>query len=157
MNASLPPAKPELGDSDPRIAYNRVVFALLRIERTMLQDIARELRSIDIPDPIWFEILLAAEEADNQGVQMLTLQRRLCVPQYTLSRLIARMQAAGLIRRQASSGAGRSQRVFLTPAAQGLRQRIWEVYEASIQQAMAKRLNTDEAYDLVRLLNRLYD
>jgi len=156
MTASLQPAKPQFGDDDPRIAYNRVVFALLRIDRTMVNDIAKELRSLGIPDLIWFEILLATEEAGEDGVQMLTLQKRLFVPQYTLSRLIGRIETAGLIRREASNGAGRGQRVFLSPSARGLRQRIWQVYEASIRQAMAGRLSTDEAYDLVRLLNRLY-
>lgn len=157
MTASPPPVPAPFGDSDPGVAYNRVVFALLRIDRTLMQGIRRQLADMGIPDPIWFEILLAAEEAGEDGVQMLTLQNRLFVPQSTLSRLIGRIEAAGLIHRRASNGAGRGQRVFLAPAARGLHQRIWQVYEAGIRDALSARMTTDEAYDLVRLLNRLYD
>jgi len=145
------------GDADPRIAYNRVFFALLRIDRSLMPGIAAALREMGISDPIWYEILLATEEAGEDGVPMQALQRRLCVPQYALSRHVARIEKAGYVRRQAIPGAGRGQRLFLAPAAVGLQARVAEIYLSRIQESLSPRLSTDEAYDLVRLLNRLYD
>ena len=150
------PSAPQFGDADTRIAYNRAFFALLRVERSLVPDISAALRDLGIADPIWYEILFATEEAGAEGVPMLDLQRRLNVPQYALSRHVARIEKAGLIRREATPGAGRGQRLFLTEAAEGLQEKVWAVYMDRIQQAMAPRLSTDEAYDLVRLLNRLY-
>lgn len=150
------PGLPQFGDADARIAYNRVFFALLRIQRSTLPEIEKELRALGLADPVWYEILLATEEAGDAGIQMLVLQKRLFLPQYTLSRHISRMDRAGLIRREAVTGAGRAQRVFLTAAAQGLHAKVWEVYNDRIQHAFGPRLSTDEAYALLRMLNRLY-
>ena len=144
------------GDADPRIAYNRVFFALLRINRSLLPPIERVLRDMGIADPIWYEILLAAEEAGDAGLQMIALQERLSVAQYSLSRHIARLERAGWLRTEASPGAGRGRTVYLTEAARGLHSKVWVVYVEAIQSALGPRLSTGEAYTLVRLLNRLY-
>jgi len=144
------------GDVDPGTGYYRLYFALLRINRTIMPGIERALKAVGLADPVWFEILLAAEEAGAQGVQMLTLQRRLFVQQYALSRHIARMERAGLICRSSARGVGRGQTIRLTNAAAGLQERVWQVYRQHIEAAFADRLSTDEAYAALRLMNRLY-
>lgn len=143
-------------DASPTHAYYRLFFGLQRVARTIMPNIERALRAEGITDPIWYEILLAAEEAGAAGVQMLTLQRRLFVQQYALSRQIARMERAGLIRRVSVPGAGRGQAVHLTETARGLQDRIWQVYSQQIEAAFAGRLSPAEAYAAVRLVNRLY-
>lgn len=149
-------AQPQFGDDDPRTAYNRVFFAILRIHRTLMPQIEKALREVGIADPIWYEILLATEEAGEAGVQMQVLERRLFVPQYALSRHVARIEKAGLIRRAAAGGAGRGQILYIAEAGRGLPARIWQIYADKIRSAFAPALTTDEAYDLVRVLNRLY-
>lgn len=156
MTIAPPHSLPQFGDADANIAYNRVYFALARIQRRLLPGIEKALRDMGIADPIWYEILLAASEAGEAGVQMLALQTRLFVPQYALSRHVARLEKAGLLRREATAGAGRGQRVFLTEKAEGLHEKIWQVYMDRIQTAFAPQMTTDEAYDLLRMLNRLY-
>lgn len=118
--------------------------------------IEKALREMGIADPIWYEILLATEEAGDEGVQMQALEKRLYVPQYAISRHVARIEKAGLIRRTAAGGAGRGQILHLTERGRGLPGRIWAVYVELIQSAFAPAITTDEAYALVRLLNRLY-
>ncbi|MDZ4309485.1 MAG: MarR family transcriptional regulator [Cypionkella sp.] len=144
------------GDTDPRLGYSRVFFALQRINRTMMPGVDRALKAEGIADPIWYEILLAASEAGAAGVQMIALQRRLFLPQYALSRHISRMEKAGLICRQSQPGAGRGQIIHLTENAQGLHERVWLVYRAEIEAHLAERLSTAEAYQALKLLNRLY-
>jgi DNA-binding MarR family transcriptional regulator len=150
------PAQARLGDADPRIAYNRVFFALLRIDRSLMPGIEKALRGLGIADPVWYEILLATEEAGAGGVQMIDLQRRLFIAQYALSRHVARLERAGLVRCAATGGAGRGRTLHLTDAARGLHARVWQVYVEGIQSALAPRLTTDEAYDLLATLNKLY-
>lgn len=149
------------GDDDPRIGYNRAFFALMRVNRALVPRIAKSLRSIGIADPIWYEILLATEEAGADGIQMIALQRRLFLPQYALSRHVARIEKAGLIRREAMAGsgrgAGRAQILHVTDKGKGLHRQVWQIYVAEIRSALAPRLTTDEAYALTRMLNRLYD
>ncbi len=121
-----------------------------------MPDIELALKETGLADPVWFEILLAAEEAGEAGVQMRILQRRLFLQQYALSRHITRMETAGLIRRSSVPGAGRGQTVHLTESARGLQDRVWQVYRQRIEAALADRLSTDEAYAALRLMNRLY-
>lgn len=144
------------GDTDPEMGYSRLFFALQRVNRTMMPGIERALKDEGIADPVWYEILLAADEAGAAGVQMLALQQRLFVPQYALSRHVARMERAGLIRRQSVPGAGRGQIVHLTDKARGLHRRIWQVYRRMIMAALSDRLSPAEAYQALKLTNRLY-
>lgn len=155
MPTDRPPAPP-FGDADPRIAHNRVWFNLQRIQRSMAPRIARALRSQGIEDPVWYEILIEIERAGGAGLQMAELERRLYMPQYALSRHAARLEAKGLVRREKMPGAGRAQRLFLTEAGEGLHGRIWPAYMEAIQAELAHRLTVDEAYDLCRVLIRLY-
>ena len=150
------PDPARFGDADPRIAYNRVFFALLRINRSLMPGIEKALRDLGIADPIWYEILLATEEAGDDGVPMIALQHRLFIAQYALSRHVARLERAGLVRRAATGGAGRGQTLHLTDAARGLHAQVWKIYVQGIQSALAPRITTDEAYDLLRTLNKLY-
>lgn len=148
--------QPQFGDDDAQTAYNRVFFALLRIQRSLMPEIEKTLRTLGINDPIWYEILYAVEQAGDAGVQMLALQNRLAVPQYSLSRHVARMETAGLILRKAIPGVGRGQNLHLTDKSLGLQERVWQVYVSRIQTAFGPNMTTDEAYDLVRALNKLY-
>lgn len=151
-----PPGAPVFDDDDPRIAHNRVWFNLQRIQRSMAPRIGRALRAEGIEDPVWYEILIEIEREAAAGVPMAELERRLYMPQYALSRHVARLATKGLVRREKMPGAGRAQRVFLTEQGQGLHQRIWPVYMEAIQHELAHRLTVDEAYDLSRVLIRLY-
>lgn len=152
---ALPPA-PDFGDDDPRIAYNRVWFNLLRIQRTAFPRIARALRRHGMEDPIWHEIMLEIDRSAAEGMQMAELERRLHVAQYTLSRHVTRMVSSGLVRRERSPGAGRGQRLFLTEAGRLANDAIWPAYMDAIQSEFAHRVSTDEAYALCRVLIRLY-
>ena len=145
------------GDADSAIAYNRVFFALQRVQRTLMPAIEKSLREMGIQDPVWYEILQAAETAGSDGIRMLALQKRLFLPQYALSRHVSRMVKAGLIEREASGDAGRAQIVRLAADAAGISDRIWAVYVEKIQSAFGPRLDRGEAYTLLRMLNRLYD
>ncbi|MDH2327757.1 MarR family transcriptional regulator [Cereibacter sp. SYSU M97828] len=143
-------------DDDPRIAHNRVWFNLARIQRSIGPRIARALKAIGIDDPIWYEILLEVERAGPDGMRMAELEGRLFVPQYALSRHVSRLCAAGFLRSAPLPGSGRARQLHLTPAGTGLHDRIWPAYMEAIQAEFAHRLTVDEAYDLSRMLIRLY-
>lgn len=156
-NTARETGAPQFGDRDPRTAYNRVVFALLRVQRSLMPQIEKSLARFGIRHPIWYEILYAVEQAGPDGIQMLTLQKRLAIAQYSLSRHVDRMEKAGLIRSKPLPGAGRAKSLHLTDASSGLHDEVWQVYVRHIQDALGPKMTTYEAYDLVRVLNRLYD
>ena len=143
-------------DTDPKYAYNRVWFNMMRVQRSMGPRIARALREVGLEDPVWYDILMLLEQAGSDGLAMAEVEERLYLTQYALSRQAARMEKAGLIVRVPRPGRGRGQILQLTDAGIGLHSRIWDQYEAAMQAEIAPRMSTDEAYALNLLLIRLY-
>ncbi|SNR85757.1 MarR family winged helix-turn-helix transcriptional regulator [Puniceibacterium sediminis] len=154
------PTKPQLAlfeeDTDPSIGYNRLWINLLRIQRSTMARIARELRENGIGDPIWHEILIQIDRAGDVGIVMSELEGKLYCPQYTLSRHVGRLEDLGLVHSVAASGPGRSKRLMMTQAGRDKNRSLWPVYARIIQDEFGSRLTTDEAYDLVHSLIRLY-
>lgn len=83
------------------------------------------------------------------------LERLMLLPQYGLSRLIDRIEAAGYVERRPFEGDGRGQVVVITEAGRALRRQIWPVYAAAIQQAVGEKLSDAEAKTLADLLAKL--
>lgn len=143
-------------DDGRTLGYNRVWFNLLRVQRSVAPRIARALRAEGLADPIWYEILLELERSGPDGIPMGNLERRLFTTQYGLSRHVQRIEAMGWLVRTPSRGRGRGQIVTLTDSGRGVHGRIWPVYEQAIRDTFASRLSMDEAYDLARILIKLY-
>ena len=143
------------GDEDPRVAYNRMWFNIMRVHRKFYPRITKALKAEGINDPVWYEILLDIERGGPEGRLMGTLEERLFVPQYALSRHISRMEAAGLLRREYIADGRRKQILFLTRKGAGLHQRIWPVYDQLIKDELEHFMSTDEAYAIARNLIRL--
>ena len=69
------------------------------------------LKAADLPPLAWYEVLVELERAGAYGVRPFALEEALQLPQYGLSRLLARMEAAGLVLRGSCPGDGRGQMV----------------------------------------------
>lgn len=149
-------SNPFTEDPYPEIAYNRVWFNLQRIQRSLGTRIARALRAAGFEDPVWYEFLLELERAGADGLPMAELEERLFMPQYALSRHAKRLETLGWIYRQPRPGPGRGQTLRLTEAGHGMHAQIWQDYERIIQEELAHRMCTCEAYALARQLIRLY-
>ncbi|WP_371412424.1 MarR family winged helix-turn-helix transcriptional regulator [Pseudophaeobacter sp. EL27] len=127
----------------------------MRAQRKFLPRIAKALKSCGINDPIWYEILLEVELAGPDGQPMAALEDKLFVAQYALSRHVARMEKAGLLRREFIADGRRKQILFLTEQGKGMHARIWPVYWGAMQSEIGPHMTTDEAYALSRLLIKL--
>lgn len=143
------------GDDDDAIAYNRAWFNIMRAHRKFHPRIARALKSHGTNDPIWYEILLELERAGADGQPMAALEDKLFVPQYALSRHVARMEKDGLLRREFIADGRRKQILFLTDRGAGLHAKIWPTYWEAMQTEIGQHLTTEEAYALSRLLIKL--
>ena len=89
------------------------------------------LKAADLPPLAWYEALVELDRAGACGVRPFTLEETLQLPQYGLSRLLARMEVAGLVLRGTCPGDGRGQIVAITDAGREMQRRMWPVYAAS--------------------------
>lgn len=142
-------------DYDERISYNRVWFNIMRAHRKFHPRIAKALKSCGLNDPIWYEILLEVERAGEAGQPMAQLEEKLFVPQYALSRHVARLEKEGYLRREYIADGRRKQILFLTEKGTGAYLRVWPTYVEAMQEEIGPLMSTDEAYALSRLLIKL--
>ena len=90
------------------------------------------LKAEGLPPLGWYDVLWETEKATN-GIRPLTLQDRLLLPQYGLSRLVERMVKAGLVARLDCETDGRGQVLVLTEEGRMTRGRMWPVYASALQ------------------------
>lgn len=127
---------------------------LHRATAAVTEAIEAALKAEDLPPLGWYDVLWEIEKAP-EGIRPLTLQGRLLLPQYALSRLVDRLDKAGYVTRQACEADGRGQVLVLTPAGRAVRARMWPVYSSVLASGVEARLNREEAATLARLLQRL--
>lgn len=120
-----------------------------------MSQVESALKAADLPPLAWYEALVELDRAGACGVRPFTLEEALQLPQYGLSRLLARMEVAGLVLRGTCPGDGRGQIVVITDAGREMQRRMWPVYAGAVQQAVGARLSSEEADGLSHLLGRL--
>ena len=126
---------------------------LIRAQRIALAMVEERLKAAGQPPLEWYDVLL---ELDRAGpLRPRDLQARLLLAQSNLSRLLDRMERAGLLSRTSCSDDGRGLLVRISPAGRATRRKMWPVYAASIQEAIGNRLRAQEVLELARLLKPL--
>ena len=128
---------------------------LLRAQQTAMALVELALKRAGFPPLAWYDVLLELHRGPETGMRPFELERRLLLPQYGLSRLIDRIEAAGYVERRPFDGDGRGQIILITEQGRALRRQIWPVYADAIQQAVGDRLDDAEAKTLADLLAKL--
>jgi DNA-binding MarR family transcriptional regulator len=75
---------------------------LLRTVSTLLRTFERELQESDGLPLTWFDVLIQLYEAPEKGLRMQALADSVVLSRSGITRLIDRMERAGLVRREAS-------------------------------------------------------
>ena len=128
----------------------------MRAHEAALGCVERALKAEGLPPLAWYDVLVELERAgDDCGMRPFALERALSMPQYGLSRLVARLEEAGLVSRCGCPGDGRGQLVAITDAGRAMRRRMRPVYAAALDAALGSRLSPAESEGLAELLGRL--
>lgn len=108
--------------------------ALSRAQRRVLRAVEAALKATALPPLEWYDVLLELDR--GPALRPRELRARLLLAQPNLSRLLDRMEAAGLVERTACEEDRRGQLVSITSAGRDLRRRVWPVYAAALQAAL---------------------
>jgi len=130
---------------------------LVRAEQTVLDKIEAALKKADLPPLSWYDLLLELSRAEDGRLRPLELERRTLLAQYNASRLIDRMEKAGLVERLPHPEDGRGQLIAITAEGRALQKRMWKVYGPAIAAHVGAKLRPAEAVELARLLQKLMD
>lgn len=128
---------------------------LVRAGQIVLEKIEAELKAAGLPPLAWYDVLLELGRAEAGRLRPLELERRTLLAQYNASRLIDRMEKAGLVERLPHPEDGRGQLVAITAEGRAQQKRVWKVYGPAIARHVGEKLRPAEAVELARLLAKL--
>ena len=130
---------------------------LVRAEQGVLGKIEVALKAAGLPQLTWYDVLLELGRSENGRLRPLELERRTLLAQYNASRLIDRMEKAGLVTREAHPEDGRGLLIAVTPEGRAMQKRMWKIYGPAIAVQIDGKLQPSEARELARLLKKLID
>jgi len=143
---------------DPRQrAWARFVTA----QALLLERIESALAGADLPPLAWYDVLWILEsepEGQMRGrLRMADLARKAVVSRSNVTRLVDRMEKAGLVARVDCPVDGRGTVCELTAKGRALRARMWPVYRKQIDSLFGEHLGAREAEVITEVFERIID
>ena len=102
----------------------------------------------------WYDVLLVLEYAPEGRRRMGELSEHVMLSRSGLTRLIDRIEAAGLVERRLCPSDRRVFEVLLTPQGRAARAASWPLYARTIAEEFGDRYSDEEAAQLAELLAR---
>ena len=134
------------------------VWALFLTAHAMLvEEIEGRLARQDLPPLGWYDVLWALERADEQRLRMNELATQVVLSRSNLTRLVDRLEQAGLVERQRSEDDRRGAYAVLTAAGKAMRKRMWPTYQNAIRELFEEGINETEAATMGKALRRLLE
>src|SRR5690349_644428 len=128
---------------------------LMRVSRQLVESAEDALKESGLPPLAWYDVLHELAEAGEGGLRPFQLIERTLFAQYNISRLLARLEADGLVEKLKVADDGRGQTIRITAEGRETRRRMWAVYGRSIAELVGARLSPDELNAVSALLGRL--
>lgn len=130
-------------------------IALATTSRVLLEEIEAALKAASLPSLAWYDALLEIEKAGEPGLRPFELRQKLLLPQYGTSRLLHRIESAGLIEKLDCVDDGRGLLVRITREGVRIRRAMWPVYAGKLADLLQSQLSAGELAQLGALLTRL--
>jgi DNA-binding MarR family transcriptional regulator len=132
---------------------NEAWEALFRAQSTILRDLVEGEAWGELA-PSEYGVLYALSTAPD-GLRISELGEDVLLSQPGLSRLVARLEARGLVARRDDPNDARASRIRLTAAGAELQRRVGRAHAREVAEAMTRALDRDELAQLLHLCRRL--
>ena len=129
--------------------------ALITAHAAALERIERELWEAGLPPLGWYDVLLELWRARGCRLRMHELARAVVLSRSGLTRLVDRLEKAGLLRREPTPEDGRGSFAVLTGEGARMREKMWPVYAEGIAKHFGAHISDEEAEVLTRALGRV--
>ena len=131
---------------------------LMNTHATVVDRTEQALAAAGLPSLTWYDALWPLHRAPDRKLRMGELAAQVVAISRTgLTRLVDRLEAAELVRREPSPGDRRGTVVAITPAGSDLLRRMWPVYAAEIQRSFVGALDEEQATSLRDSLARVHE
>ena len=129
--------------------------ALITAHAAAVERIERGLLEAGLPPLSWYDVLLELSAAPGCRLRMHELAGAVVLSRSGLTRLVDRLEKAGLLRRAPDPADGRGSFAVLTDEGAGMRERMWPVYAKGIAEHFGAHVSDEEAEVLSRALGRV--
>ncbi|HET8581943.1 MAG TPA: MarR family winged helix-turn-helix transcriptional regulator [Jatrophihabitans sp.] len=152
---SVPPSSERGATPRPGDWRVGVWRSFLRAHAGVMRELERELVA-EAGMPLgWYDVLLTLAEAPDRRLRMAELADRVLLSRSGVTRLVDRLQAEGLVRREPSPHDARGTYTVLTADGLARLRRAAPVHLAGIRRHWLARFSDDELRTLGELLERL--
>ncbi len=120
---------------------------------TVTEQIEKDLEQVGLPPLIWYSVLWTLERAPEQEMRLHELADAVFLSRSNITRLIDRLEEAGLLCRKRCPKDRRGAYAAITKEGLAMRQKMWEVYSAGIANYFMDHLSDAE----VQVLESVFD
>ncbi len=121
----------------------------------LLDRIEAKLTETDLPPLEWYDVLLTLKEAPNCRLRLSEVADKVLISRSNLTRLIDRLEAAGLLKRERCPSDRRGAFAVLTDAGLAMQQQMWTVYAKGITEYFGSHLSTEESQTMQQAFARM--
>jgi DNA-binding MarR family transcriptional regulator len=129
---------------------------LNRAQRFLFERIEGELKEAGLPPLVVYDALLELWRAPDKRLRQVDLEQAMLFPQYSISRLVDRLEKDRLVKRERCAEDARAYWVAITDKGLKLREAMWAVYGEALARHFGDKLGRAEASALSDALERLY-
>ena len=129
--------------------------AFLNAHAAVIDAIERDLAAAGLIPLTWYDVLVALSEAPDHRLRLHELARAVGLSRSGLTRLVDRLEAAGLLRREPCPTDRRGAYAVLTPEGEATLRRTWPFYARGIVEHFARHLDDAEARAVTVALERV--
>lgn len=127
----------------------------LTVHARLLDRIEQDLKQANLPPLEWYDVLFALKEVPDQRLRLSELADAVLLSRSNLTRLVDRLEAAGLLRRETCPTDRRGAYAVLTPEGLAMQQTMWQVYSQGIATYFGDRLSDAEVETMMQALSAI--
>ena len=131
--------------------------ALLTARAQIVDEVERRLAGAGLPELAWYDVLWALERAPTGRLRMYELASQTVVTRSNITRLVDRLEAAGLVARERDGEDRRGAFAQVTPLGRRMREKMWKVYGAAIAELFEAHLSEAENATMRACLLRIIE
>ena len=111
----------------------------------MVARVEEALAGAELPPLAWYDVLWAVRRAPGKQVRMAGLAEGLTLSRGGVTKLVDRLESAGLLRRERAEDDGRGFYAVLTAEGEQMLRRMWPVYACVLRKTFVDALSEAEA------------
>ena len=128
---------------------------MLNAHASVVAAVEEALAAAGLPQLAWYDVLWAVRRAPGREARMADLADGLTLSRGGVTKLVDRLESAGLLRRRRAEDDGRGFYAVLTGKGEEMLRRMWAVYSRVLRETLVESLGDQQARTIASGLGRV--